>query len=205
MQYLQQLGLLDGAARKKPVTSQGATLTKDNASVALIARLVKAANALYLYYKVNGNLEEAAKMHRNPTDYRNMNELERATEAVDLSQRLTALGPKLKDYNISAEDVATLATDAASFNDLLAAPQLAIDASKIKGATAKATLSSLNRFLKDDFRAGLELLKDSHPNAYQALREASQVDDPTYLNKKLKAVQKKVDGATSGGESSAGG
>lgn len=204
-QYLQQLGLLDGTARKKPVTSQGATLSKGTTGVALTARLVKAANALYLYYKSTGNLEEAAKMHRNPTDYRNMNELERATEAADLSQRVTALKTELKDYNISADDVATLAADAASFDALLAAPQLAIDARKIKGATASATLSALNVFLKDDFRAGLELLKDSQPDAYKALREAMQVDDPAYLKKKLKTTQQKVAKATTGGESSAGG
>lgn len=194
-QYLQQLSLLGGTARKKPVTSQGVTLSKGNASTALTDRLVKFANALYLYYKRKGNLEEAAKMHRNPSDYRNMNELERATEAVDLSQRATTLKTELKSYNISAEEVATLATDAASFDDILSAPQLAIDANKIKGATAKATLSGLNIFLKDDFRAGLELLKDTQPETYKALREASQVDDARRgkgKEKKAKAAENEL-------------
>ncbi len=59
-------------------------------------------------------------------------------------------------------------------------PQLAIDDQKIKGATAGAALSALNRYLKNDFRAGLELLEDTHLDAYKALREACQVDDPAY-------------------------
>ena len=182
--FRQQLGLLDGTATKNAVTSEGATRTKNNAGTALIARLVKAANALYLLYKSEGNLEEAAKMHRNPTDYRNMSELVLGTEATDLSHRATARAKDLKDYNVSAADVATLATDAALFDHLLETPQLAIDAGKIKGATAKATLSALNRFLKDDLRAGLALLKDTHEEAYQALREASQVDDKGSRRKK---------------------
>ena len=76
--------------------------------------------------------------------------------------------------------IAALATDAASFDALLSSPQLAIDGAKIKGATAKSTLSALNDFLRDDLRAGMELLKDTHEDAYKALREASQVDDARY-------------------------
>jgi hypothetical protein len=48
-----------------------------------------------------------------------------------------------------------------SFDGILSSPQLTIDAGKIKGATAKTTFSALNRFLKDDLRPGMELLKDS--------------------------------------------
>ena len=175
--YLQQLGLLDGAARRKAVTSEGATIAKGAAGAALIARLVKAANALYLFYKAAPNLEEAAKMHRNRSDYTNMTDLELATEALSLSKRVATHQAALADYNITSADAAALAAEAQSFDGLLSAPQLAIDANKIKGATAKATLSDLNRFLKEDLRAGMELLKDSQPAAYQALREVSQVDD----------------------------
>lgn len=64
-----------------------------------------------------------------------------------------------------------------SFDHLLGSPQLALDTGKTKGATATAQLRAFNRFLQDDFRAGLELLKDSHPDAYKALKEATQVDD----------------------------
>ena len=182
--FLQQLGLLDGTARRNPVTSEGATLAKTAAGTALIARLVKAANALYLLYKAAEpvpNLEEAAKLHRRDSDYTNMPNLELATEARDLSQRATAnKAALLSDYNYTAAEVKALADDANSFDGILTAPQLAIDASKIKGATAKTTLSALNVFLRDDLRAGMELLKATHPEAYQALREASQVDDAGY-------------------------
>jgi hypothetical protein len=177
-QFRQKLALLDGTGTRNPVTSEGATQEKDTVGTGLVARLVKAANALYLLYKADGNLEEAAKMHRRPSDYHHLNEVVLATEATDLSQRVTTNQAALKDYNITTADVTALTAAAASFTDLLTAPQLAIDGSKIRGATAKNTLSDLNRFLKDDLRSGMELLKDSHPEAYKALREACQVDDP---------------------------
>ena len=41
-----------------------------------------------------------------------------------------------------------LADDAQSFNHLLGSPQLAIDAAKLKGAPATATLSAFNSYLK---------------------------------------------------------
>jgi hypothetical protein len=188
--YLTRLGLLDGAARRNGVTSEGATLVKTAAGSALIARLVKAANALYLLYKSEADLEEAAKMPRQPSDYTSMSALEVATVALDLSQRLTARQADLTDYNIKPADVASLTADAQSFDGILPSPQLAIDAGKIKGATAKATLSALNRFLKDDLRPGMELLKDSAPETYKALREACQVDDAGYRKKKAKRAGK---------------
>ena len=189
-QFLAQLGLLDGSARKQGVTSAGATLAKGTAGTALIARLVKAANALYLLYKSESNLEEAARMPRHPSDYTAMTDLALATEARDLSQRATARKTELKnDYSLDDAAVKTLAADAASFDTLLTSPQLDIDAAKIKGATAKSTLSALNVFLKDDLRAGMELLKDTHPEAYQALREASHVDDARYEKGKAKKRQ----------------
>lgn len=43
-------------------------------------------------------------------------------------------------------------------------------------ATAKATLSAPNGFVKNDLRAGRKLLKDAHPDAYAALREASPIN-----------------------------
>ena len=175
--YQEQLARLDGAARKNAVTSEGATQAKGAMNSALTARLVKAANALYLLHRAEGNQQETAKLHRRPSDYTNMPDLQRATEATLLSQALTARQVDLKDYNVTAADVAALAADAASFQTLLTAPQLAIDAAKIQGATARLTLSSLNAFLKDDLRSGMELLRDTHPAAYSALREASQVDE----------------------------
>ncbi|GAA4038691.1 hypothetical protein GCM10022409_25370 [Hymenobacter glaciei] len=182
-QYQQQLGLLDGTARKKGVVSEGATLAKSTVGTALIARLVKATNALYLLYKAEepANLTEAAKMHRRDSDYTTMPELALATEATDLNQRIQARQADLKKgYNLNDDFLAALAADAASFGTQLTAPQLAIDAAKIKGATARVTLIALNNFLRDDLRAGMELLKDTHEEAYKALREASQVDDARY-------------------------
>lgn len=179
-QYQQQLGLLDGAAQRKAITSEGATLAKSAAGTALVARLVKAANALYLLYKAEepANLTEAAKMHRRASDYTNMSDQALATEAADLARRVAAnKTPLMSDYNLTAASIKDLTDDARAFEAQLTAPQLAIDASKIKGATAKSTLSALNIFLRDDLRAGMELLKDTHEDAYKALREASQVDD----------------------------
>lgn len=189
--YLAQLALLDGMAQRNTVTSEGATRAKSAAGQALIPRLMKAANALYLLYKAEEptpNLAEAARLHRRASDYTTLPDPELATEAHRLSQAVAAYPPALlQDYNLTAADVQALADGAASFSASLATPQLAIDAAKIKGATATATLSALNAFLRDDLRAGLELLHDTHPAAYAALREASQVDDAAYRRRPAKA------------------
>jgi hypothetical protein len=207
--YLGQVALLGGTAQRNAVTSEGATLAKSTVGTALIARLVKMANALYLLYKAATppNLEEAAKLHRRPSDYVNLTELELAAEAISLNQRATANKALLtSDYNFPAADLKALADDATAFSNQLATPQLAIDDAKVRGATATATLSALNIFLKDDLRAGMELLKDSQPEVYKALREASQVDDAAYRQRKEKKGRKAMDTTTpTGGKSSAGG
>ena len=192
-QYLGQLATLDGTAQRNPITSEGATLAKSRDGEALIKRLLKAANALYLLYKAEepANLEEAAKMHRRRSDYTGMMDRELANEAVDLARRVAAnKAALLADYNLTAAEVKALGDDAASFEEKMANPQLAIDAGKIKGATARTTLSGLNIFLKDDLRAGMELLADTQPAAYQALREASQVDDAGYRRRKARGAGK---------------
>ena len=143
-------------------------------------RLMELANAFHFCYKAKerDNLTEAAKLHRRANDYTSLTDLGLATEAYDLSQRVAANQAALKKaYNLTDDAIAALATDAALFDALLSSPQLAIDGAKIKGATAKPTLSALNDFLRDELRAGMELLKDTHEDAYKALREASQVDD----------------------------
>ena len=120
-------------------------------------------------------------IHRRDSSYANMTDQNLATEATDLAQRVTTnKTPLMSDYNLTAASIQDLTDDVQSFDAQLAAPQLAIDANKIKGATAKSTLSALNIFLRDNLRAGVELLKDTHEAAYQALREASQVDDAQY-------------------------
>lgn len=187
--YQAQLTLLDGAAERNAVSSEGATQSKSAAAVALTARLVKAANALYLVYKAavpTPNLTEAAKLRRRRSDYTSLTALELATEAAALSGRVTANTTLLRtDYNLSAADQQALAAEAAAFSANLPNPQLAIDAAKTKGATTKTTLSALNAFLRDDLRAGLELLRDTAPDTYRALREASQVNDAAYRPKRV--------------------
>ena len=203
-QYLAQLGLLDGAASRNAVTSEGVTLAKNTAGTALIGRLVRAANALYLFYKAATpapNLTEAAKMPLRPSDYRRQGELELATTAADLAQRITTHKTKLiSDYGLNAANVAALTADAQAFGGLLGSGQLAIDAGKIKGTTTRLALSALNRFLKDDLRAGMELLQENQPAAYAALREASQVDDAAYRKKKAKRAAGKAAGDEAVGE-----
>ena len=189
-QYLGKLQLLDGAAQRKPVTSQGATLAKSTTGTALIARLVKAANALYLFYKAQTppNLADALKLHRVPSDYTNLTDLELATEAVNLSQQVQAHKAALAaSYSLTAAAAKALQDDADLYGQQLTAPAPAIDAAKIKGVTNKNTLSELNRFLKDDLRAGFALLLGNEgpdaaafQEAYDQLREAMQVDDPRY-------------------------
>ena len=201
-QYLGKLQLLDGAAQRKPVTSQGATLAKSTTGTALIARLVKAANALYLFYKAQTppNLADALKLHRVPSDYTNLTDLELATEAVNLSQQVQAHKAALAtSYSLTPAAAKVLQDDADLYGQQLTAPALAIDAAKIKSATNKNTLSELNRFLKDDLRAGFALLLGNEgpdaaafQEAYDQLREATQVDDPRYGKGGGKGVTKTI-------------
>ena len=141
-------------------------------------------------------------MTRHVSDYTGLSKLALATTAHDL--HAAARAKDLKEYNVPAADVEALATAAASFDHLLTAPQLAIDAAKIKRATARFTLSALNVFLRDDLRAGMELFKDTHRDAYDALREASQVDDARYRKGKKNPNGDAAAAPASGGESSAG-
>ena len=194
--YLANLTLLDGTAQKRPVTSQGATASNNTASAALTARLVKAANALWLLYRKEKNQEAAAKLIRRASDYDAMQDLAMATEALNVSAQLTARIADLTAYNLTAAAAATLATDAKAYDDALVKPQLAIDSQKLKGAAARTTLTELNRYLRDDLRSGMELLKDTHLDAYEALREASQVDDPGYRKRKAKRMGEKAEGST---------
>lgn len=190
--YLAQLALLDESGRKTEAPAAGATRSKALAGTGLIARLVKAASALYLLYKADGNLAEATQLHRRDSDYTAMTDLELATEGTALHHRVMARQADLKkSYNLTDDFLRALATDAAAFRAQLTAPQLAIDAAKIKRATARVVLSALNVFLRDDLRAGMELLKDTHPAAYDALREASQVDDARYGKGKVKREQQR--------------
>jgi hypothetical protein len=193
--YLVQLELLDGVVQRNAITSETAMLAKTATSTALIARLVKAANALYLLYKAEkpANLAEAAKLHRRASDYTNMSDQALAAEAADLSQQVATHQAKLKkDYNWDATTIAALAVDAHSFDVQLTAPQQAFDATKTKSATAKSTLKTLNDFLRDDLRAGMELLQDTHPGAYQALREASQTDDERWQKRNAKQIARLI-------------
>jgi hypothetical protein len=185
--YLGQLVLLDGTARKRPVTSQGATQANTRSSESLIPRAVKAANALWLLYRKEKDTEAAAKLYRTPSDYRNLPDLEQATVFLSVSQQLTARIVDLaRGYNLTPDFATQFATDAKALDDSLEKPQLAIDDQKLKGANARTTLQGLNRYLKDDFRAGLELLKDTRADAYNAIREACQVDDAAYRRRKAK-------------------
>lgn len=86
-------------------------------------------------------------------------------------------------------------------------PTPAIAAANTTDATDKNIRSQMNRYLKDDPRAGMELLQDTHPDAYDALHEARQVDDAGYREKKAKRQAGKYSASqvAEGGESHAGG
>ena len=101
-------------------------------------------------------------------------------------QRHRKVKQRLATYATAVADVPAFATIAAAYLTQLEL----LDNAKIKGATARATLSALNAFLRDDLRAGMELLKDTHEEAYKALREASQGDDARFG--KGKAKEEKV-------------
>lgn len=170
-----RLALVGGIPARR--TSKGATEQKSQLRDHLEARLLKAANALYLLYRKEGDLEAARTLYRKASEYTRLNALALARVAADLSAATAARTKYLAPYNLDAAAVQALATAAQAYNESIDRPKTSIEASKATTATTQL-LQDLDRYLKDDFySAAMQLLPDSHPQLFALLQEAIRVDN----------------------------
>ncbi|MCA8832377.1 hypothetical protein [Hymenobacter pini] len=177
-EFRQKLALVAGMAPRRK--SEGATEQKSQHRDELTAALVKAANALYLLYRREGNLEAARTLPRTRSDFRNLAALEFAAQAGAVSWAATQRAADLIRYNLPAAAVQQLSDLAAAYDQSIDRPKTTTEAGKVTTATTAQLVQELNRFLQDDLRPATELLSDTHPLLYARLREAMRVDDASY-------------------------
>ncbi|MBD2713674.1 hypothetical protein KBK19_01355 [Microvirga sp. STR05] len=198
--FREKLDLVSGVGPRRK--SGGATEQKGLNRDELTAGLVKAANALYLLYKKEGNLEAARTLLRNRSEYRNLSALLFNEQAQAVSKAATQRVSSLKDYNLDATAVQKLSAGAQTYDASIDKPKTATEAGKVTTAATTQLIQDLNRYLKDDFKPATELLVDTHPLLYARLREAMRVDDASYgrsaAAKARKAAKQAAKGSTNG-------
>lgn len=158
-------------------TSKGATEQKGQLRDQLETRLLKAANALYLLYRKEDNLEAARTLYRKASEYTRLDALALARVADGLSTAAASRAGDLVAYNLDTAAVAALATAAQAYNESIDKPKTSIEAGKVATITTAQLLQDLDRYLKDDFYSAMQLLPDSHPQLFALLQEAIRVDD----------------------------
>lgn len=113
---------------------------------------MKAANALYLLYKKEGNLEAARTLLRNRSEYRNLSALLFNEQAQAVSRAAIQRAADLGRYNLDAAAVQQLAAAAQAYDQSIDKPKTATEAGKVTTAATTQLIQDLNRYLKDDFR-----------------------------------------------------
>lgn len=174
-QFQDRLALVSGIPARR--TSKGATEQKGQLREQLETRLVKAANALYLLYRKDNDLEAARTLYRKPSEYARLDSLALARTAQDLSRIATSRTPDLDHYGLDTAAVQALAAATEAYDTSIDRPKASIEAGKVTTATTTQLLQDLDRFLKDDFYSGMQLLPDAQPQLYALLQEAMRIDD----------------------------
>lgn len=192
----QKLALVTGISPRR--TSEGATEQKGQHRDELTTALVKTANALYLLYKKEGNLEAARTLLLTRSDYRGLSTLLFNAQAEAVSQAATQRAADLGRYNLSPAAVQQLAAAAQAYDQSIDRPKTTTEAGKVTTAATAQLVQDLNRFLKDDFRPATELLADTHPLLYARLREAMRVDDASYGRSAAAKARKTAKAAANG-------
>jgi hypothetical protein len=203
-EYLQRLQLLSPALEQKSRRSQGATETKEDSETALLGPLVRHANALLLLYKKEGNLEAARNLHVHRSDYTRLGAPGLASEANTVAKAAQLRQADLAGYGIQPADVQKLAAAVTRFTEAAPAPKTAIEQRKVGGITFRRALKELDDFLKEDLKAGMELLTEEFPQLAARLQEARRVDAPGYGRsakaQARKAAKKKKKDSSGDGE-----
>ena len=174
-EFQDQLARVSGVPARR--TAKGSTEQKGLLRSSLEAKLLKASNALYLLYRKEQNLEAARTLYRKPSEYDRLGDLALAKVGTEVSAIVSARAADLAAYNINAAAVQALAADAKAYDSSIDKPKTVVEKGKVTTATTAQLLRELNRYLKDEFYSGVELLIDSHPLLYALLQEAMRVDD----------------------------
>lgn len=166
--------------RKTP----GAILKKNELEEALIAKLVRYANALRLRLKKEGDLETAEGLYLRRSEYGLLTQQELVEEAEAVLALAQARKGDLGGANIKPADITALGTEVEAYRQSLPVYKVAVENAKVGGKTVRLVFKDNNAFIADDVRSAIELLSDDYPTAYQRLLEALRIDDPSTKRKK---------------------
>ena len=180
-----RLGLVQPAVSRQLAGRQGkgATQAKNDLEAPLVKQLVKAANALNLYYRKTQQLDMALALHLRPSDYTKMGQSALALEAQDVADQVSAHINDLAPYGFKKAAGATPGTDAAlqaqvaAYAASLPGHALATGRGKVGTGAVRNVFQDLRTFVEGEFRSAVELLVDDHPELYQLLRGAMSIDN----------------------------
>ena len=180
-----RMGLVQPAVSKQLAGRQGkgATQTKNDLEAPLIKQVVKAANALNLYYRKNKQLDMALALHLRPSDYDKMGQSALALEAQDVADQITAHLKDLAPYGFKKAAGATPGADTAlqaqvkAYATSIPGHALATGRGKVGTGAVRNVFQDLRAYVEGEFRSAVELLVDDHPEFYQLLREAMSIDN----------------------------
>ena len=197
-----RLGLVPDAVKKQRTGRQakGAIRVKNDLEPPLIKQLVKAANALNLYYRKSQQLDRALALHLRPSEYTNMGQTDLALEAQDVTDQVAEHLKDLAPYGFKKASGSTPGSDAVlqaqvdAYVASLPVGTVARSQGKVGTGAVRTVFRDLSEYLDGEFRSAVELLVDEHPNLYQLLREALRIDN-TGGGKKAKGDTKPTPGA----------
>ena len=159
---------------------RGITELKDLSESGLIARLVKSANALNLFYEdqTPADLAAARALHLHKSDYDAFTDEELLTEARDVNQQVQAHATALATgYNLPVAYATALSTLVASFGDQKPAPKSEIGKRKVNGETLRRALKAADDYLTVRLLNAAKIVMDTAPDFYARLVEAARIDD----------------------------
>ena len=180
-----RLGLVPGAVSKQRTSRQakGATRTKNDLEAPLVKQLVKAANALNLYYRKNQQLDLALALHLRPSEYTKMGQTDLAHEAQDVADQIKAHLKDLGPYGFKKASGTTPGSDIVlqeqvdAYVASLPGGSVARSQGKTGTGAVRTVFKDLSTYLDGEFRSAVELLVDEHPDLYELLREALRIDN----------------------------
>lgn len=180
-----RLGLVQPAVRKQQAGRQakGATQTKNDLEAPLIQQLVKAANALNLYYRKTRQLDLALALHLRPSEYSKMGQSALALEAQDVADQIAEHLKDLAPYGFKKASGTTPGSDAVLQSQVteyaasLPGAPVARSQGKVGTGAVRTVFRDLSAYLDGEFRSAVELLVDEHPDLYALLRDALRIDN----------------------------
>ena len=193
-----RLGLVPGAVKKQRAGRQakGAVRAKNDLEAPLVKQLVRAANALHLYYRKNQQLDMALALHLRPSDYTKMGQTALALEGQDVADQIADHLKDLGPYGFKKASGSTPGSDAALQGQLdayvasLPGGSVARSQGKTGTGAVRTVFQDLGTYLDGEFRSAVELLVDEQPDLYAQLREALRIDNTGGGSKKTPADAK---------------